>query len=749
MQQTAKIIFTDVVLPRNSSLISFSKDAYFNNLDFALSEALPLLRDENDMTRRLTMIGLLLMCANANAQVNLNIPNTHPRLWFGNTARFTQAQNFYATTPFTPSAADYYGRALRGVLTNNTSDCDAAADYFLGWQASAGPGGFRDDTRQEGEQLLAMFDWCYSRFSVAERTTLVTRWNGYMDREMADILGNQGDEANNYWAGRTRNLLMWGMTSFGENPRAQEFIDMALQTRMSTWFSTWYQNFGKGGVFPEGGDYGVVGLSYPLIPFVSAADFGYDPFANTPYYREAIYALIYGSTPGSTNINNLPTFGASFFSFNDDEHFFEGGAINSRTYVGDFARYFGSRNVNSGNAKHIRAWIAATNPGQQWLFRALGGTGNTTDFSTMPLDYYAPGAQVMDLRTSHDANATQVHLQLGTPGGVSHRHLDAGSFQMWRKGRWITRESTGYSDRLVAFGQPTGSAVTVDSADAEAHNALLFQARTTATWIGSGPQPIPPGGNPDPDQPRSLPEVKRLQHEEQFGFVAVDYSNAYRNSLDTRVDWPYADKAIREFIFIRPLQALVILDRTRGSADSQRPFYFSGNWIWTGPHINGNQVQRSFIMHFENQPTANGNRLTAPAGTQTSELITLLPSTPNFHVINEDVPGDEQSGQFRLELNSSGSLESYFLNVVTGYDSGEVALQANLIDNGSSWTLNLSHPTRGNASLLLNKGMTSIGGSVQIGASSSILLRNDVQNISVLDSGPVWEASYLFRNGFE
>lgn len=691
------------------------------------------------------------LCGTALVQAaSLAIPSTHPRLWFGNAQRLQQARDYFAAHPFTPGGSDLrYEQALRGLLNNNTADCDAAADYLLGWQASAGPGGFRDDTRQNGEELLLIFDWCHARFSPQEISTLVTRWNGYMDRELADILGNQGDEANNYWSGRTRNLLMWGIASHGVNPRAQEFINQALDTRMGPQFSGWYQNFGRGGVFPEGGDYGVVSLSYPLIPFASAADFGYDPFARTAYFREAIYALIYGSTPGPSAITGNFSGGAGLFPSNDDEHFYEGGVINTRTYLGDFARYFGMRNAASGNARHMRAWLQQTNAGRRWLFDALGGSGSAADLASLPLDYYAPGSQVFDLRTSHDADAMQVHLQLGTPGGMLHRHLDAGSFQVWRKGRWLTRESTGYSDRLVAYGQPSGSNVTIDSAEAPAHNTLLMQGRTTGIWIGEGPQAVPPGGNPDHDQPRQLPQVRRLQHEAQFGFVATDYSEAYRNGLDSRVDWPYADRVWREFLFIRPLQALLILDRTRGSSDSQRPFYLGSNWLLDGPHIAGSAVTRSFITHFETAPSISGNRVRATLGSAASELITLLPQNPQYRVVNEDVPGDEQAGQYRLELDQSGSLESYFLNVVTGYDSGEAPLGVSLASNSDSWTVTLTHPQRGNATVVLNKGMTSTGGSVSIGGGPAIALSPNVQGIQVGDNGPVWETDAIFHNGFQ
>jgi hypothetical protein len=694
------------------------------------------------MPRILSILACLL--AGSAAAANLQIPSGHPRLWFGNAARMAQAQGHFATTPFTPAGGDIqFERALRGLLTANNTDCDAAVTHLAGWLVENN-GSRRDALRQQGEELLVIYDWCHHRMSPAQVTTLVARWNGYLDSEIADDFANHGAEGNNYWWGRTRNALMWGIASFGDNPRAQEYIDHALDVRLGQWFAGWYQDFGRGGVFPEGGDYGVVSLSYPLIPFASAADFGYDPYAQTPYFREAIYALLYGTTPGPTTVSGSWSGGPLLFPFNDDENFHLGGTINAREYLGDFARFMGMRLPALGNARHARAWLAQTGAGRRWLFDALGGSGNLADLGELPLDYYAPGAGVLDARTSHAASAMQVHLQLGTPGHIEHRHYDGGSFQVWRKGRFLTRESAGYADQLRGF-MGNGS---IDTEHPLAHNTLLFEGWNTGRWVGSGPRVIPPGGDRQ-ENPRGLPNVLRLQHAPDFSFVAVDYSDAYRNMPDSRVDWPYADRAMREFVFIRPLQALVILDRTRGSADSLLPWYNGGGWLLTGPHVTADQVRRTFVMHFETLPVANGNRLAATLGTQTAELITLLPAAPTFRVINEDLPGDEQAGQYRLELDSTGSAESYFLNVVTGYDAGEAPLAANLTDNGASWTLSLSHPVRGSASLTLVKGMTSIGGSLTIGAATTPL-RSDVQGIAVSDARPVWaDGDAVFANGFE
>lgn len=681
----------------------------------------------------------------------LDIPATHPRLWYGKPARLTQARNYFISHPFTPAAGDFAALALRGLLTNNAADCTAAAQHMRDWQASAGPGGFRDDVRGEGEDLMLAFDWCRSTFTPAEIQTIVTRWNGYMDRELADTLGNQGKEANNYWAGRTRNLLLWGIASTGDNPRAQEFIDDALDIRMGVQFARWDRDFGAGGVFPEGDDYGVVSLSYPLIAFATAADFGYDPLLHEPYYTEAIYALIYGSTPGPSSITGAAANQVSFFPFNDDEHFYDGGAINLRTYLGDFATYLGAHSPGTGNGRHALAWRAATGAGRRWMFDALGTSGDPSSLATLPLDYYAKGAEVLDVRTGHSADATQAHLQLGTPGGIDHRHLDGGSFQLWRKGRWITRESTGYEDFLTGFmGQDRAK-----SDDALAHNALLFEGRSTGIWIGdSGPLAESPGG----DQPRGLPHVVRLQHAPQFAYAVVDLADAYRNGLDTRVDWPYADAAVREFLFVRPLQAMIVLDRMRGSSDSLRSFYGTGNWLEQGPRESGADVRRTFVMHFEQRPVADsGSRMIATVGTQRAELLTLLPpspyaaASPNVRVVDERQPGDEQAGQFRLELDSRGQTESYFLNVVTGYDAGEARIEASLQDLSDHWVLTLQHPTRGSATIEFSKGMSSTGGSVRIGSGSATALAQTVQGMRVTEDGPVWdgEVDTIFANGFD
>jgi chitinase len=265
----------------------------------------------------------------------------------------------------------------------------------------------------------------------------------------------------------------------------------------------------------------------------------------------------------------------------------------------------------------------------------------------------------------------------------------------------------------------------------------MFEGRTTGMWIGSGPRVIPPGASRE-DNPDGLPQVVRLQHEADFAFVAADYSAAYRNHDGPRVDWPYADRAVREFLFVRPLQALVILDRMRASGDSLLPFYNSPDWLLTGPHVSAAQVRRTFAMHFETAPSVAGARVTAVNGGQTTDLITLVPAGPAYRIVNEDRPGDEQSGQYRLELDSTGAAESYFLQVVHGRDNGTAPLTATVVDRAGDWVLTLTGQGGQTATITLLKGMTSAGGSIALNGGPATPLRADVQAISVTSDGPAW-----------
>jgi hypothetical protein len=77
------------------------------------------------------------------------------------------------------------------------------------------------------------------------------------------------------------------------------------------------------------------------------------------------------------------------------------------------------------------------------------------------------------------------------------------------------------------------------------------------------------------------------------------------------------------------------------------------------------------------------------------------------------------------------------LNVLQAKGASDPALSASVVDNGTSYTVTLSHPIKGASTVTLQKGRSSSGGSVSIAGQAYSFIAG-VQNISVTDAGPSW-----------
>jgi hypothetical protein len=122
--------------------------------------------------------------------------------------------------------------------------------------------------------------------------------------------------------------------------------------------------------------------------------------------------------------------------------------------------------------RYARAWLNQVNPTVPLHIKAVDVGGSTGDPSTLSPDYYAPGPGFFYTRNRWGTSATSVMAQLGWPSMTfGHEHLDAGTFQIWRNGRFLSRETVGYSDSITGWNN--GPAVDVHIA--AAHNGVLFQ----------------------------------------------------------------------------------------------------------------------------------------------------------------------------------------------------------------------------------------------------------------------------------
>ena len=635
----------------------------------------------------------------------LVIPKARPRLWW-NAERLERARRWYARNRFSPRDDRPVDLALHHVLTREARSARTLIDWVMDMAFEVG-GVASDKARWHGEAVILAYDWCYDQMTAAERATLIPRWNGYIETLDAKSWGGPGMEANNYFLGYFRNALEWGIATFHENPRAAAILDRALTARWRDAFLPWAAGPGKGGIPHEGSQYGRLALSYFTIPFVTARLLGRDMWKETPYFQELIYYFIYSLTPGKT-VNVLPNKPAAkptpqyeTFPFNEDE-FWGAGNTAATLEVGTFLAPLVEEWEGRPIAGLIQRYLDLTEAVPSRYAAAVAKKVAPGRFDRLPLDYYAPGIRYFYVKDSWQPSAMVVKMHLGLPVGVGHDHHDAGSFQIWRGGRWLTRETVSYTETVAGWNNGPRQ----DARLPIGHNVVLF------------------GGRGMVQRRAGPPVVARLESRQHHAFAAVDLTPSYRlrAGLDVaREGNPHVDTLVRELLYVRPLQALMVLDRMRAAGPAG--------------------VVKSFLLHFETPPRVDAPRsMLAPNGDQALRVLTLEPTNVTTRVVTEGSP----VGLYRLEVDTVGApAESYFLHVLAAREAGVSELTAELRDRGDTFEVTLRHATKGTAVALFGKGMASRGGAFGFapaggGAPRAAPLGDGVQAISIGEAGPIW-----------
>jgi hypothetical protein len=621
----------------------------------------------------------------------LSIPQAHPRLWW-TPARLARARKWCADNSFTPT--EIWGYALCYVVNGDKKAGKTAVAALLEFTVpEAQLKGVASDVYRWTDWVPVVYDWCHAAMTEAQRKDVVKRYNTYVNILRQKDWGGPGMPGSNYFWGYFRNELNWAIATYYENPMAKTFLDFALQKRWRESFVPYAREAGAGGAPPEGSAYGQVMLSYPLVPLVTLRLLGQDPFAETNWFREAVYWLIHATTPAPTYRKGDPNPYYQLFPFGEDE---SGGGyppVGQRPYLGDFLETTATEWSDRPVGRYARTWVNQVAAPRSCYVSAVSQGDKEGDWASLPLDYYAPGPRFLYSRNQWGPQATVVLLQLGRPGGSSYLHADAGTFQIWRNGRWLSKETTGY---VLQFNGGSSN-------DTIAHNGLLLGGKGMARAWQEGE-----------------PEVLRLQCTPAFSYACVDLSKTYRASRDgnpvAEYDNPSAVHVVREFLFLRELETLVILDRVQTSAKD---------------------VDRTFLLHFPEEPAADEAGFLGVNEDQALRVISLLPAGVKHEVVDEgNFEGKHDAAsyyQFRLELHHQGMVEGYFLNVLQGRDTNEADIKARLTEDKNLWTIRLEHPQRGQAMVVLNKGMNSAGGSV-----NGVPLLHRVQAIAVGEKGPAW-----------
>ena len=555
---------------------------------------------------------------------------------------------------------DAGAKALTYALTGDAASGAAAVEYLTKFDISEDvlKNKVASDDYRWAWMVPVIYDWCNDKMSEDERKQFLARYGHIVEAMNGKSWGGPAMPGNNYYAGYMRNSGIFGLAAFGETPLAAAALDDALVTRWQKSTLPYYATGAAGGVIGEGSQYDRYNAAYVLClaDAVKTAT-GRDMMKETDWFRELAYQTIYSTTPTLVYAKGVEDPYFQRFAFGDCEKW--DGHPNVDEYTGDAMRAIALEYADERVGEDAEAYVQEVEA-PKGLFGWLVEDGRKAaagDLSQLPLDYFAPGAGHAYARGKWGGGMTMLMLQLGEAKKGSHGHLDAGSFQMLRGERWMTKESTGYGTQFAGC----------TSRDALAHNTIVINGRGQANAYPDGE-----------------PEIIAIETARDFFHGAVDLSRAYRASKSShleRDDNPEVVKCIREFIYVRP-DLLIVFDRI----ETKTP-----------------EAEKTFVVHTASKPKFEtldpwGDLFTSENGGSQFVFQTVYPKKVTYKTVDEgDVEGKKDAAgfyQWRTETTQTGTREAYFLTVLAAQERFDLAPQCELIEKEGVIGATIKQPGR-------------------------------------------------------
>jgi hypothetical protein len=228
----------------------------------------------------------------------LSLSVGHPRIFLTPTKLATLKARAVATNPRwsqlrdEADAADgeLHAKALVAQVTGRASYCDQAISAALTLIASP------SNYPTKAGDLALVYDWCHGRLSSAQRTTLMDYFIDWDDNtpKTEDFPG-----WGNYWPRHAYAYALVGLATYGDNPRAQAWLDEYRHRRYRDNDLPLLERIAHGGAWPEGMIYDWI-ANWPRVKAVEAwrTATGEDLFASTGWYRERLGYLLLHRWPG-------------------------------------------------------------------------------------------------------------------------------------------------------------------------------------------------------------------------------------------------------------------------------------------------------------------------------------------------------------------------------------------------------------------------------------------------------------------
>jgi len=368
----------------------------------------------------------------------LSIPATHPRIYLTpdrlTALRARAVSGNGRWTQLVAEADDSDGemgaRALVGVITGQATYCDDAISAALALAADP------DDYSTRTGDIAVVYDWCYARLSAGQRTAFIDYFNTWGDDQPKD---SDSPGWGNYWPRWGYSYALAGLATYGENPRAIEWLDEFRYRRYRDIDLALLDQIADGGAWPEGIVYDWI-ANWPRVKAIAAwrTVTGEDLFASTTWFQERLGFLLLRQWPGYAEQWDVPYH--PYPSIGDAER--------DRGSMANYGRIMSliliDRFPTEPLARQLQAYLATppADDTQSFLYHEEFLWFNPSQGADPPtlLTHYAVGAGTLLMRSGWpagaadtDPTATYLTFQAGDHFSY-HQHYDQNSFTLFKRG---------------------------------------------------------------------------------------------------------------------------------------------------------------------------------------------------------------------------------------------------------------------------------------------------------------------------
>jgi len=469
--------------------------------------------------------------------------------------------------------------------------------------------------RHGGVYLPLSFDWLYNELTEAERRECVAEIIRGLEAIKPGTIGMRtfdGDQMTGEWSAAVLSAL----AIYGHDDSARKWLEHYLGDAPQWKIEKQYVLNSRGGFGREGSGYSVGTLQYSLLAregLKTAA--GADVWKGLlpddgDFPAQVAYWLIYGCTPvgpGPIMYGDLEKLGDKWWRRPSDSAW----PLSAMTQAllprsGREAGYM-RHHIDAvlGNAKAMRP---------HRFFLSYDDTVPPRNYTKeLATDYFATGQGFLVARSDWTPEATLVTFQC-TNAPMDHTHPDQGSFMLYRKGWWLTKEFTSYTGW---GGRP------------EAHNVMLL-------WNLGAPRPAA--------------KMLAFRPTEHYVYAVASASGSHRTH-----GWQppkgFVRNYTRSIIYLKP-DLLAILDRSdllgRPDKIDTAKQYVQTHGAGGQKEIAAAKHSREFVLHLPVRPeTSEGSSLLTARHAEARQVLyakTLLPAEVACEVVDLKPKLDEAYG---------------------------------------------------------------------------------------------------------